>query len=64
MKHKDGKLHAQKDLLSNKKNHSISNGVEIKPKRKNKCDLGANFVAPDGGWGWLVLIGAGCSNVS
>lgn len=36
---------------------------KAKPKR-NKCDLGTNFVAPDGGWGWMVLIAAGCSNVS
>lgn len=35
-----------------------------KPKPKNKCDLGPDFVAPDGGWAWLVCIAAGCSNVS
>lgn len=34
-----------------------------KLKRKNKSDLGTNFVAPDGGWGWLVAIAAGFSNV-
>lgn len=32
-------------------------------KRINKCDLGIDFVPPDGGWGWLVVIAAGCSNV-
>lgn len=35
-----------------------------KSKPKNKCDLGPNFVAPDGGWAWFVCIAAGCSNVS
>lgn len=36
----------------------------VKPKtRKNKCDLGPNFVAPDSGWAWLVCVAAGCSNV-
>lgn len=38
--------------------------VKTKVKQKNKCDLGPNFVAPDGGWGWLVVIAAGTSNVS
>lgn len=31
--------------------------------RKDKSDLGENFVAPDGGWAWLVCIAAGISNV-
>lgn len=34
-----------------------------KPKRRNKSDLGKDFVAPDGGWGWVVCIAAGFSNV-
>lgn len=33
-------------------------------KRINKADLGPNFVPPDGGWGWFVVIAAGTSNVS
>lgn len=33
-------------------------------KPKNKCDLGAGFVAPDGGWGWLIVIATGLTNVS
>ncbi|XP_017869450.1 PREDICTED: uncharacterized protein LOC108618054 [Drosophila arizonae] len=32
--------------------------------RKDKSDLGENFVAPDGGWAWLVCIAAGISNMS
>lgn len=31
--------------------------------RKDKSDLGENFVAPDGGWAWLVCVAAGVSNV-
>jgi hypothetical protein len=38
--------------------------TKVKKKRRNKSDLGANFVAPDGGWGWLICLGAGCANVS
>ena len=34
-----------------------------KPKR-DKSDLGPNFVAPDGGWGWVICVAAGLSNVS
>lgn len=38
----------------------------VKPKRKkrDKSDLGDNFVAPDGGWGWLVAIAGGINIVS
>ncbi|KAH8300907.1 hypothetical protein KR044_004112 [Drosophila immigrans] len=32
--------------------------------RKDKSDLGADFVAPDGGWAWLVCVAAGVSNLS
>lgn len=35
-----------------------------KPLRRDKSDLGENFIAPDGGWAWLVCIAAGVSNVS
>lgn len=50
-----------------KKPVPMKNGTsKLKPNpkpRRNKCDLGPDFVAPDGGWGWAVLIAAGCSNV-
>lgn len=45
-------------------NHLVDGSKQMKSKRINKCDLGPNFVAPDGGWGWLVVIAAGTSNVS
>lgn len=35
----------------------------MKPKRKNKSDLGENYIAPDGGWGWVVCVASGISNV-
>ncbi|XP_055910495.1 uncharacterized protein LOC129944858 [Eupeodes corollae] len=36
-----------------------SPGTKVKGTNKNK--LSENFVAPDGGWGWLVAIGSGVS---
>ncbi|KAH8275746.1 hypothetical protein KR026_004458 [Drosophila bipectinata] len=30
-----------------------------KKKRRDKSDLGEDFVAPDGGWGWLVAVASG-----
>ncbi|KAL5278639.1 hypothetical protein ACFFRR_003334 [Megaselia abdita] len=30
-----------------------------KPKRRDKSDLGENFIPPDGGWGWVVAVGSG-----
>lgn len=38
--------------------------IKVKKKRKNHSQLGPDFIAPDGGYGWLVCLGAGCSNVS
>ena len=41
--------------------------VKTKPakkKRRDKSDLGENFVAPDGGWGWFVSIASGINIVS
>lgn len=34
-----------------------------KKKKRDKSDVGPNFIVPDGGWGWFVVVGAGCSNV-
>ncbi|XP_014088061.2 monocarboxylate transporter 7 [Bactrocera oleae] len=31
----------------------------LKKKRRDKSDLGDDFVAPDGGWGWLVTVASG-----
>ncbi|KAH8235801.1 hypothetical protein KR032_007814 [Drosophila birchii] len=31
----------------------------VKKKRRDKSDLGEDFVAPDGGWGWLVAVASG-----
>lgn len=36
---------------------------KIKKKRKNHSQLGSDFVAPDGGFGWFVCFAAGASNV-
>ncbi|XP_037812442.1 uncharacterized protein LOC119604081 [Lucilia sericata] len=35
-----------------------------KPPRRDKSDLGENFIAPDGGWAWIVCIAAGVSNLT
>ena len=40
----------------------VTNGG--KKKHRDKSDLGDDFVAPDGGWGWFVCVAAGLSNVS
>lgn len=38
-------------------------GRPKKPRRRDKSDLGDDFIAPDGGWAWLVCVAAGISNV-
>ena len=38
--------------------------MKTKKKRRDKSDLGDDFIAPNGGWGWLICIAAGISNVS
>lgn len=62
---KKGDENSNPNILNVKKNHSTANCVAQKKARNGKCDLGPDFVAPDGGcWSWLVVIAAGCSNVS
>uniref|UniRef100_A0A182M4Y4 Major facilitator superfamily (MFS) profile domain-containing protein n=1 Tax=Anopheles culicifacies TaxID=139723 RepID=A0A182M4Y4_9DIPT len=39
-------------------------GDKKRPKLpKNRSQLGSDFVAPDGGWGWMVVLAAGLSNL-
>ncbi|XP_037813116.1 uncharacterized protein LOC119604508, partial [Lucilia sericata] len=48
-------------ITDNKINYN-EKPVKTKPakkKRRDKSDLGDNFVAPDGGWGWFVSIASG-----
>jgi hypothetical protein len=53
------------DCSNTKADHNGLAKVQTKKKkRRNKSDLGENFQAPDGGWGWLICLGAGCANVS
>ncbi|XP_014088015.2 monocarboxylate transporter 9 [Bactrocera oleae] len=56
----------EKVTLAEKNNITVYNATTApkKPKRRDKSDLGPNFVAPDGGWGWVVCIAAGLSNFS
>lgn len=44
------------------KNASDMEG-KSKQRRKNKSDFGPNFVAPDGGYAWVVCVAVGLSNV-
>ncbi|CAO1385665.1 unnamed protein product [Diamesa serratosioi] len=37
---------------------------KVKKKRKNHSQLGPDFIAPDGGYGWIICLGAGCSNLA
>lgn len=42
----------------------VDTSAKKNKKRKNHSQLGKNFVAPDGGFGWFIVIAAGVSNVS
>lgn len=48
------------------KNLEELKSLQNSPKKKKKInhsDLGPDFVAPDGGFGWMVCVAAGLSNV-
>lgn len=48
------------------KNLEESKSLQSSPKKKKKInhsDLGPDFVAPDGGFGWMVCVAAGLSNL-
>ncbi|XP_053950576.1 monocarboxylate transporter 9 [Anastrepha ludens] len=40
-------------------NGAATTEKRAKKKRRDKSDLGEDFVAPDGGWGWLVSFASG-----
>lgn len=40
------------------------NGSEIKPRRRRLRVGDPDFVPPDGGWGWMIVVACGFSNVS
>lgn len=51
MKQKDEKSNGIKEPISSTRKFPdskpvISNGIKTKPKHRNKCDLGPDFVAP------------------
>ncbi|XP_055846354.1 uncharacterized protein LOC129912229 [Episyrphus balteatus] len=54
------------ERLTEKNNVKVYNETTkpAKKKRRDKSDLGDNFVAPDGGWAWAVCLAAGVSNLS
>lgn len=40
------------------------NGIETKRKRRRLRVGDPDFVPPDGGWGWMIVVACGFSNVS
>uniref|UniRef100_A0A182PPC3 Major facilitator superfamily (MFS) profile domain-containing protein n=1 Tax=Anopheles epiroticus TaxID=199890 RepID=A0A182PPC3_9DIPT len=58
-------LDASTKLVASLEHKAIpKNGTNKRPKLpKNRSQLGSDFVPPDGGWGWMVVLAAGCSNL-
>lgn len=53
-------------MSTDKKTNANTSDMEGKTRqrRKNKSDFGPNFVAPDGGYAWVVCVAVGLSNVN
>ncbi|KAL5288038.1 hypothetical protein ACFFRR_008716 [Megaselia abdita] len=48
-------------MTDNKKKVNDTEGKQ-KERRRNKADFGPNFLAPDGGYAWVVCVAVGLSN--
>lgn len=57
---KDTAMKELNDVVGDKNDKG---GKKVKKPRKNHSQLGADFVAPDGGFGWFICFAAGFSNV-
>lgn len=64
MSSKNGALIEQEPLKVDIQKASNFKVESTKPKRRDKSDLGENFIPPDGGWGWAVAVGSGLGTVS
>ncbi|KAL7013464.1 hypothetical protein ACKWTF_015407 [Chironomus riparius] len=53
---------SEKIEINSEESKSLRNSPK-KKKKINHSDLGPNFVAPDGGYGWFVCVAAGLSNL-
>ena len=52
-----------RDRVNDKRIMMINVKVKKEP-RKNKADFGPNFIAPDGGYAWIICVCVGLTNVS